>query len=45
MTIEIGGKGKNIDQVKHLKNYIIASDNIENGSGNKAPVWLFGFLY
>jgi uncharacterized protein len=45
MTIEVGGKGKNSDQVKHLKNHIIASDNIENGSGNKAPLWLFGFLY
>jgi predicted AAA+ superfamily ATPase len=45
LTIEVGGKGKNGEQVKHLDNYIIASDNLETGSGNKAPVWLFGFLY
>ncbi len=45
LTIEVGGKGKNSEQVKHLDNYIIASDNLETGSGNKAPVWLFGFLY
>jgi predicted AAA+ superfamily ATPase len=45
LAIEVGGKGKNSEQVKHLDNYIIASDNLETGSGNKAPVWLFGFLY
>ncbi len=45
LTIEVGGKGKNSKQVKHLDNYIIASDNLETGSGNKVPVWLFGFLY
>lgn len=45
LTIEVGGKGKNRIQVKHLENYLIASDDIETGSGNKVPVWLFGFLY
>ncbi len=45
LTIEVGGKGKNSEQVKHLDSYIIASDNLETGSGNKVPVWLFGFLY
>ena len=45
LTIEVGGKGKNRNQVKHLDNYMIASDDLETGSGNKAPIWLFGFLY
>ncbi|MGD0582273.1 MAG: AAA family ATPase [Bacteroidales bacterium] len=45
LTIEVGGKGKNRKQVKHLDNYMVASDDLETGSGNKAPVWLFGFLY
>ncbi len=45
LTIEVGGKGKNSNQVKHLDNYLVASDNLETGSGNKVPVWLFGFLY
>ena len=45
LTIEVGGKGKNRNQVKHLDNYLIASDDLETRSGNKAPVWLFGFLY
>lgn len=45
LTIEVGGKNKNTSQVKHLDNYLIASDDIETGGGNKVPIWLFGFLY
>jgi predicted AAA+ superfamily ATPase len=45
LTIEVGGKEKKSTQVKHPDNYLIASDNLEAGSGNKIPVWLFGFLY
>jgi predicted AAA+ superfamily ATPase len=44
-TLEVGGKNKNSTQVKHLDNYLIVSDDIEIGVGNKAPIWLFGFLY
>lgn len=45
LTIEVGGKSKNSSQVKHLDNYLIASDDIETGGENKVPIWLFGFLY
>jgi len=45
LTIEVGGKGKNTSQVKHLDSFLIASDDIETGGGNKVPIWLFGFLY
>ena len=44
-TLEVGGKSKTSTQVKHLDKYLIASDDIETGAGNKAPIWLFGFLY
>jgi predicted AAA+ superfamily ATPase len=44
-TLEIGGKNKTTTQVKHLDNYLIVSDDIEIGIGNKVPIWLFGFLY
>ncbi|MBW6537733.1 MAG: AAA family ATPase [Mariniphaga sp.] len=44
-TVEVGGKGKTSSQVKHLEKYLIASDDIETGGGNKVPIWLFGFLY
>lgn len=45
MVIEVGGKNKTIEQVKDLPKYRIAADDIENGYGNKIPLWLFGFLY
>jgi predicted AAA+ superfamily ATPase len=44
-TLEIGGKNKRTAQVKHLDKFLIVSDDIESGVGNKAPIWLFGFLY
>lgn len=45
LTIEVGGKNKSEQQVKHLSKYMVATDNIESGYGNKIPVWLLGFLY
>ncbi len=44
-VFEVGGKGKNFTQIKDLPNSYIAADEIENGFGNKIPLWLFGFLY
>ena len=44
-TFEIGGKDKNFKQIKGIKNSFVVADNIEVGSGNKIPLWLFGFLY
>ncbi|MDA3853639.1 MAG: AAA family ATPase [Bacteroidales bacterium] len=44
-TFEIGGKGKTYKQLIGVENAYIAADNIEYGSGNKIPLWLFGFLY
>ncbi len=42
---EIGGKNKSFKQVKDIKNSFVVVDDIEIGSGNKIPLWLFGFLY
>ncbi len=42
---EIGGKNKTWKQIKDLKNKYLVIDDIEIGSGNKIPLWLFGFLY
>ena len=42
---EIGGKNKGFSQIKDIENSYIAMDDIETGSGNKIPLWLFGFLY
>ncbi|BDY12700.1 ATPase AAA [Hydrogenimonas cancrithermarum] len=42
---EIGGKRKSFKQIKDMENSFVAADDIEIGSGNKIPLWLFGFLY
>jgi predicted AAA+ superfamily ATPase len=43
--IEVGGKNKGQNQIKGLDQAFLALDDIESGSGNQIPLWLFGFLY
>ena len=43
--VEIGGKDKGFKQIKDIPDSFVIADNIEIGSGNKIPLWLFGFLY
>ncbi len=44
-TFEIGGKNKSFNQIKDMPDSFVVADDIEIGSGNKIPLWLFGFLY
>lgn len=44
-TFEVGCKNKTTKQIKDIPNSFLACDDIEVGSGNKIPLWLFGFLY
>jgi hypothetical protein len=44
-TFEIGGKNKSKKQIREIENAFIVKDDIEIGSGNTIPLWLFGFLY
>lgn len=44
-TLEVGGKNKKYKQIADIKHSYIVADDIEIGSGNKIPLWLFGFLY
>ena len=44
-TFEIGGKNKSFKQIKDLANSFVVADDIEMGSGNKIPLWLFGVIY
>lgn len=44
-TFEIGGAKKSFEQIKDMPNSYVVADDIEIGSGNKIPLWLFGFLY
>lgn len=42
-TFEVGGPNKNFQQIKRVPNSYLAVD-LENGTGNKVPLWLFGML-
>lgn len=44
-TFEVGGKNKDFSQIKDIPNSYVVADDIEIGSRNKIPLWLFGFLY
>ncbi|RLA58054.1 MAG: hypothetical protein DRQ78_12770, partial [Epsilonproteobacteria bacterium] len=44
-TFEIGGKNKSFKQIKDIPHSFVVLDDIEIGSGDKIPLWLFGFLY
>lgn len=41
---EIGGSTKTIKQISGLTNAYLAIDDLEIGTRNKIPLWLFGFL-
>lgn len=42
---EIGGEKKRFVQIKDIRESYVVSDNIEAGTGNRIPLWIFGFLY
>lgn len=44
-TFEIGGKGKSTKQIKGVKDSFVVRDDIEVGSLNIIPLYLFGLLY
>lgn len=44
-TVEVGGKEKGFAQIKDMKESYIAADGLTVGTGNKIPLWIFGFLY
>ncbi len=45
ILFEVGGKNKKNKQIRDKRQSFRALDNIEIGSGNRVPLWLFGFLY
>ena len=42
---EVGGKSKTFEQIADIPDSFLAVDDTEVGSGNRIPLWLFGFLY
>jgi hypothetical protein len=45
ITFEVGGKSKNLEQIKNLKNAYVVKDDIEYGYQNVVPLWAFGLNY
>lgn len=43
-TFEIGGKSKNKNQIKNIKNSFLVLDDIIIADKNKIPLYLFGFI-
>lgn len=44
-TFEVGGHNKTTKQIEGIPRAYIAADDIEIGTKQKIPLWLFGFLY
>ncbi|HBB91282.1 MAG TPA: AAA family ATPase [Bacteroidales bacterium] len=44
-TFEVGGRTKTREQIKDVQNAFLALDDVETGTGQTIPLWLFGFLY
>lgn len=44
-VFEIGGRSKGFSQIRDRKDSFLVTDSIEIGTGNRIPLWLFGFLY
>lgn len=42
---EVGGSRKTFDQIADLPNSYLAIDDVETGSANRIPLWMFGCLY
>lgn len=44
-TFEIGGRNKTFKQIKDIPNSYLAIDDLDIGTGNRIPLWMFGLLY
>ena len=44
ITLEVGGPHKDAAQIRGLANAFLALDDLPVGSGQRVPLWLFGFL-
>jgi predicted AAA+ superfamily ATPase len=44
-VFEVGGSGKNFNQIADIPNSYLAVDEIESGFGHRIPLWMFGLLY
>lgn len=45
IVIQVGGKGKDLSQIRDVDHSYLALDDISIGFGRKIPLYLFGLLY
>lgn len=45
LLFEVGGRGKTFEQIADQPDSFLAIADTEVGSGNRIPLWLFGFSY
>ncbi|MCQ2375506.1 MAG: AAA family ATPase [Salinivirgaceae bacterium] len=45
LTFEVGGKSKKQKQIANIDKAFVVKDDIEYGSGNIVPIWMFGLNY
>ena len=45
VTFEVGGKSKGQKQIAEAKKGYVVKDDIEIGTGNIIPLWMFGLNY
>lgn len=43
-TLEVGGRNKDASQIRNMTDAFLALDGLPAGSGQRVPLWLFGFL-
>lgn len=44
-VFEVGGRKKRFTQIKDMPQSYVVADDLECGTGNRIPLWLFGFMY
>lgn len=44
-TFEVGGSGKTTRQISGMEDAYVVADDIEYGTSNRIPLWMFGLLY
>lgn len=44
-TVEVGGRNKKFQQIKDVPDSFLAIDDLDIGTGNRIPLWMFGLLY
>ena len=44
-TFDVGGRGNGFAQIADIQRSFVVNDDVAVGTGNKIPLWLFGFLY